>query len=375
MAAIRAACLTDHSLRRRLGECLTAQDAARVLGQPMEPLASLMAQFDAEAVEPGWPQPLFVLDQAPPADFLPAGMTIHADQLVIEWLWFGADALVDAYFYQSQHRMRGLPINLLLRCLTPITALEQFANAPAPDGLLLHLSRCGSTLTTRMLAADPGNVVVAEAPFLDHVVQLAGAGLLPEWMVHAAMAALLRFRDGSGKRGMVKLDAWHTLAMPLLQRVFPATPWCFLFRDPAEVLVSQHRSPGRHVQLGQLHLDAFGMTLPEGLDPAAYPAWMTECICRAALAARHDPHGCFVDYRALPAAVSDTILPHFGVHPDAATCAAMAGVAGVDAKAPDRAFTSDSQAKQAEAAGLVVPASLRAAHAALIAAAATPPGL
>src|SRR5438874_313448 len=40
-----------------------------------------------------------------------------------------------------------------------------------PSGLIFHMSRCGSTLVSQMLAALPANIVVSEAPPIDAIVQ------------------------------------------------------------------------------------------------------------------------------------------------------------------------------------------------------------
>jgi len=55
----------------------------------------------------------------------------------------------------------------------------------------------------------------------------------------------------------VKLDSWHTIALPLFRRAFPAVPWVFLYATPVEVMVSQLRMPGLQM-------------LPEGIGPQLY---------------------------------------------------------------------------------------------------------
>jgi len=48
-------------------------------------------------------------------------------------------------------------------CLTPPQALDQFqlGNALAPDAFIFHVSRCGSTLLTQLLASLPQAIVMS----------------------------------------------------------------------------------------------------------------------------------------------------------------------------------------------------------------------
>jgi hypothetical protein len=144
---------------------------------------------------------------------------------------------------------------------------------PAPDGLVFHMSRCGSTLVAQMFAALPDSMVVSEPPPLDDVLQISLLG-----GADTAIAALRAMSAAFGRRGgrpfVLKLDAWHALALPLFRRAFPDTPWVFLYRDPVEVLVSHMR------QRGSQMLPRSAMLLP--ITPCSVPAsWSTIAICRA----------------------------------------------------------------------------------------------
>ena len=59
-----------------------------------------------------------------------------------------------------------LPFNLLFPRRTPVEVLTRWREERpglAPTGFVFHLSRCGSTLVSQMLAALPQNVVLSEA--------------------------------------------------------------------------------------------------------------------------------------------------------------------------------------------------------------------
>jgi hypothetical protein len=221
-----------------------------------------------------------------------------------------------------------------------------------PDGFVFHMSRCGSTLVARMLAAVPQHIVVSEAEPLDSIVQLPllGPGLSEDRHIEALramIAALGRDRSGRSRRYFVKLDSWHACALPLFRRAFPETPWIFLHRDPLEVLVSQMRLRGAQTVPGVLPPHVFGFAPgEEALPDVDYVARVLGRICAAVIDFWGLGGGMLVDYRELPDALLDRILPHFGMEPTADERALMQATSRRDAKAPDTQFAADSAHKR-----------------------------
>lgn len=287
------------------------------------------------------------LRDAPPRHWLPTDVVPGPDAPQIEWLHFAAEPLDRPFYQDSIQRMRALPFNRLMRCTTPLSALDAFADAPAPDGLIFHMSRCGSTLVAQMLAAMRGHIVVSEPPPLDTIIQLAGRGTVPPETVRHMIAALTRDRDGATRHRFIKLDSWHALALPLLRSLYPDTPWVFLYRDPVEVLVSQARQPGLHAVPGLIPLGAFGVAVDPACPHEEHLARLLGLICTAALDGLAQGGGIAIDYRDLPGAVESRILPHFSIAPDPTDAAALDRAGRRDAKAPDVGFTPDSRTKQA----------------------------
>src|SRR5581483_3596580 len=132
--------------------------------------------------------------------------------------------LSDPFFEGTVRRQLERPFRALFRRVTPIEALDAFREEAPPAGFIYHWSRCGSTLVTQMLAALPENAAVSEAAPVEQVLSIPGAA---ERWLRPLIAAM-----GRGARTFVKLEAPHTLALPVLQRIFPETPWIFLYRDP-----------------------------------------------------------------------------------------------------------------------------------------------
>src|SRR4051794_6913057 len=88
----------------------------------------------------------------------------------VEWLHCGTRRFREPFFEDSVKRLGGA-----LRTVTGIEELEEWAASRpgmAPTGFVFHMSRCGSTLISQMLAAVKGNRVISEAPALDDVLRL-----------------------------------------------------------------------------------------------------------------------------------------------------------------------------------------------------------
>jgi hypothetical protein len=167
------------------------------------------------------------------------------------------------------------------------------------------------------------------------------------------VGAFGRSRLDSRTRLFVKLDSWHTLALPLFRRAFPSVPWVFLYRDPVEVLVSQLRERGMQMVPGMMPPALYGLTSDEGTSAAEYCTRVLEKVCRAVLDVHDNGGGLLVNYRDLPEAVWTTVLPHLGVACGDDEREIMAHAARVDAKRPGLPFASDTEDKQREATGLV----------------------
>lgn len=293
----------------------------------------------------------------PDRQWLPTAILPTEQELAVEWAHFGGAPLSSPFFEDELRQAQAQPFNRLFRQRTPLRGLAEARPADdfaAPDGFIFHLSRCGSTLVSQMLAALPGAIIVSEAAPLDAVVQLLnanpGAPIEERARLLRAMVGVLgRDRSGDARHYVVKLDSWHALALPLFRHAFPDTPWIFQYRDPAEILVSQMRMRGIQATPGTMARDLYGIVGGEDMPAEEYCARAFACICAVVLDHARSGDGLLVNYASLPGAVEDEILAHFGIEADADGRAAMNAVAGRDAKAPSLPFAADTEAKQKEA--------------------------
>ena len=354
--------LADVSLHDKL---LQPNDTDQFITLVLDTAANCGFHLSAEAVRAKMPNRLPGLDglinaavretPLPPEGWLPIQTSWQRDQLYVHWSYFGAMRLNAPFFEGSIQRSQSKPFNRLFRYVTPITKLPEWLRTHPglqPSGFIFHMSRCGSTLVSQMLAALDDSVVISEASPLDTVVRARQVrpGLSDDdharWL-NWIVSALGQPRGGGERHYFIKLDCWHTLALPLFRRAFPTVPWVF---DPVEVLVSQFRMPGMQMIPGMVGPDVFGMESSYDLQNRDdYCARVLAKICAPIAQQYSKTIGLLVNYRQLPEALWETIMPHFGVACSERDRVAMKDTARYDAKAPGLQFAPDVATKQQEA--------------------------
>lgn len=282
---------------------------------------------------------------------------------MVDWCYLGTTRFAAPFFEQTiEHTLRH-PFNLLFRHQTPIEALGEWQVAQPglpPTGFIFHMSRCGSTLISQMLAALPQNVVISEAGPIDSVLRAhfrdprVTDDQRVAWL-RELVSALGQRRHGEEKYFFIKFDSWHTVDLPLIKRAFTKVPWVFVYREPVEVIVSiLKRTPSRMcpglVEASLLGLDAataFQMQQEE------YVARIAAKFCEVALE-HHRSAAMLINYRQLPEVVLTDLLDLFPVTYAAADLERMRDVSQLDAKDPSIHFADDSESKRREANGLVI---------------------
>jgi hypothetical protein len=259
----------------------------------------------------------------------------------VEWCWMDGITFDEPSFVQTVERALRSPFSLLFRQETPIDALAGLEPGLEPSGFVFHVSRCGSTLVSEMLASVPEHLVLAEPLPVDDVLRADAPEADRVRWLRWVVSALGRPRRGDERGYVLKLDAWSACSLGTVRRAYPDVPWLFLFREPTEVLASHFRGRGAHMVPGALDPRLFG------LEPEAVARMPREEYCARVLAAifgaaldHRDDRALFVDYRELPDAVYDRVLGAFGLSCDEAARTRMAETARFDAKNPQLPFPS-----------------------------------
>lgn len=277
-------------------------------------------------------------------------LRLVADGREVAWIATDGARYTEPFFETSLRQLCRRPENRGELRTTPVTALAE-CTGPEPDAIVFHVSRCGSTLLSQMLAAVPHHTVLSEPPLADEVLRLPRAR--PEindadravWL-RGAIAALARPHAATSRRLFVKLDPWHIFELPLVRRAFPRAPFIFLHRHPIEVLASLSRMPSLTLVRDTVLPAQLGLSRAErdALSSLEHAAAILGAFFRAA----HDQQNQLqaVDYTELPDFVWEA-LP--GCVFDSNERALLAAAARCDAKNPGAHFQPDSARKRAEA--------------------------
>jgi hypothetical protein len=271
----------------------------------------------------------------------------------VDWADLSAERFAEPFFDQTVARWASGPrARPLVR--TGFGALEALDGEPSlePAGMIFHLSRCGSTLVSRLLGTLPDVVVLAEPTPLNGLL-----GLEPGRFDEAALVGVVRLlvralgrcRHGDERQLLLKCSSWNIRRRAVLAAAFPETPWIWVQRDPARVLASLLAKPP-----GWLEVQAEPPRAARlfGLDPAAVPA-MTRAEFAARVlgamlaAAATDPaRRLCIDHADLPAAVWKCVVPHLGLEVDLASVQRMNEESRFYAKDPaPRVFAGDAPAR------------------------------
>jgi hypothetical protein len=284
--------------------------------------------------------------------WLPARIHLRSDgPHIVQWQHTGGIRCTHPFYRETMTAATGP------RRETPLEDLDRLAQqlpGRAPDGLIFHLSRCGSTLVSQMLAALPQHTVLSEPAPVNDILWPGDDDALPPADRRASLLAsvirvLTRSRPND-EAAFIKCDAWHLLDLPLFRRVFPRTPVVLVYRDPLEIIVSHQPRRGIHMIPGQLDGPRLGVPFPpltaSGLD--TFAARVLARLMDAALTHLPDT-ALLLHHRELPAAGLDRLLSHFQLDIPPAARASMLASASFHAKQPGIPYAPDSAVRQASA--------------------------
>lgn len=111
-----------------------------------------------------------------------------------------------------------------------------------PAILIFHISRCGSTLLSNMLAeSDQLSVKSEMQPINAILLEKLDLGLqkTSDYLIGLSKS----FENKGSKKLVIKLSSWNVLYADLFRKIFPNTYFIFLYRSPIEVIVSNLMRP------------------------------------------------------------------------------------------------------------------------------------
>jgi len=205
--------------------------------------------------------------------WVPYKLELENNERYCRWLYIGDKKFTEPFFDQTILSCKQLPeYNPAYRVLSSLEMMTAWASnmqSVQPAALIFHVSRCGSTLLSQMLALDEENIVLSEVPVLDELLRLpfAKENSESESTSDAYFQSALRFcgqvRQEKEPRLIIKADSWHLRFYNRLRKLFPDTLFILLYRAPADVIRSQSRGRGMQSVPGVLEPELFGFTEPD----------------------------------------------------------------------------------------------------------------
>lgn len=161
---------------------------------------------------------------------------------------------------QNQHRFKSLAAVELLPAWAAATAINR-----VPTAIIFHVSRCGSTLLSQLLALQAKHMVLSEVPFLDSMLRLPFQNAQVDVnraaaLFHAALQLYVHSSTDQPVHLFLKSDSWHLHFYETLRTLYPCVPFILLYRDPWEVLRSQQRRRGMQSVPGVIEKEIFGFS-------------------------------------------------------------------------------------------------------------------
>lgn len=202
--------------------------------------------------------------------WIPSTIDRSSDPLLCRWLYTGQHRFTEPFFSDTIAQCKLLPQNRSGRkvCSSLDMVREWCGPGSAPPAaFIFHVSRCGSTLLSQLLALLPDNNVLSEVPFFDEALRLPyqDRGIGQEESASLFEAAI-RWYSRPDLKTFIKTDSWHILFYPLIRRLYPATPVILLYRAPQAVLRSQQNKRGIHAVPGLVEPALFGWNRDETLS-------------------------------------------------------------------------------------------------------------
>ncbi len=178
--------------------------------------------------------------------FLPLEYKLSRNRMVIQLIQGEADKPCDAFISETHQRLikTGAKRELLVASKNSISASDVSLISNNIAGIILHVSRCGSTLLCNMLDTLDKCFVVRESPIINELLfddRLSCSQkkhLLDHILFFYAYYAKML-----GRRCVIKLTSYCVFQLPFIIEHFPSVPRLFLHRHPVKVLGSIVKAP------------------------------------------------------------------------------------------------------------------------------------
>ena len=184
-------------------------------------------------IEPGW---------------MPVDAVVVNGRPGLLWMPMAGVSFTEPFFQQTVNRVRAEEPKRPER-FTEFDALLQIDKVllrVEPAGFIFHSSRCGSTLLANACRALNESTVLSEAAPIDKLIArfISDANdPIKETLYSVFLRAVVNALGQRDMRVFIKFAACSVSQLERIRRIWPRTPWVFLYRDPVETIVSNVSNP------------------------------------------------------------------------------------------------------------------------------------
>jgi hypothetical protein len=278
------------------------------------------------------------------ANWIPYKLSFDESRPCCEWLYTGDEDFTEPFFDETIAKCRPFN-NRSRKSISSIDVLPHWSNeieSIPPSAFIFHVSRCGSTLASQLLALDRTNIVLSEVPFFDALLR-SGKNISPQ-LLKAAMAFYAPVRNGR-KHLFIKTDSWHIFFYKQIRELYPQTPFILLYRRPDEVIRSQQKQRGMHAIPGLIEpaLLGFDENEVQHMNQDEYIGKVLEKYFQAFLQIlEKDALAFAVNYREGPVAMVEKIAGITGASIGNVEMENIKNRAVYHAKYPERVFAEEA---------------------------------
>ena len=289
-------------------------------------------------------------------NWIPYKLIKQQDKLQCHWLNTYGQPFTEPFFDETILKCRAKDVRSIAHpsVSDPQMMMEWVKSLKCiePAALFFHISRCGSTLVSQMLAASDENIVLAEVPFLDDILRLPfkEPGINEAITSKLFVAALKYYGMGIYTNGLnektpkqlfIKTDSWHLFFYRQLRQLFPAVPFILMYRTPDEVFRSHRKQPGMQAVPGLIEPQIFGINAPdmEAMSPDIYLASVLEnYFTRYLEIAAVDSNSLLINYNEGPIEILGRVASFTNMNTHKADLQKMHGRSLYHSKKPDEPF-------------------------------------
>jgi hypothetical protein len=190
------------------------------------------------------------MENFPLKNWIPYKLVNKEEQLQCHWLYTFSEPFNEPFFDDSIGKLKVIRgVHIRQKSVSSLNSFEEWAGNLediAPAAIIFHISRCGSTLVSQLLALSNQHIVLPEVPFFDSLLRLPYQ--YPEFTTNTAsklFATALKYygqkRSGNEERVYIKTDSWHIFFYAQLRQLYPSVPFVLMYRDPNEVFNSHKK--------------------------------------------------------------------------------------------------------------------------------------